>query len=216
MKWSEKAWDSIEPIYRKTLELPFIQELITGTLDREKFVFYIQQDSIYLSDYGKALTAVATGLTKPEHIEAFIGFAGESIQVENELHKMLFAELQADRKQTASPSCLLYTSFLLRQLNAPVEVMAAAVLPCFRIYKEVGDYILAHQAKGYNPYQAWIDAYGGDDFTESVRKATAICDELAENCTEEQRDRMTEAFITCSKMEWMFWDSAYRLEEWKI
>ncbi|MDR0394313.1 MAG: thiaminase II, partial [Tannerella sp.] len=56
MKWSEKAWDSIEPIYRKTLELPFIQELITGTLDREKFVFYIQQDSIYLSDYGKALT----------------------------------------------------------------------------------------------------------------------------------------------------------------
>lgn len=216
MKWSEKAWDAINPIYRKTLELPFIQELIAGTLERDKFVFYIQQDSLYLADYGKVLLAIASKLTNPEHIEAFIGFAGESISVENELHKMLFAELKADKKQTASPSCLLYTSYLLRQLNAPVEVMAAAVLPCFRIYKEVGDYILKHQAKGYNPYQAWIDAYGGDEFTESVKKASGICDELAERSTEEQRNLMTEAFVACSKMEWMFWESAYNMEQWKI
>jgi thiaminase/transcriptional activator TenA len=216
MKWSEKAWVSIEPIYRKTVELPFIKELMAGTLEREKFVFYIQQDSLYLSDYGKALMAVAAKLTEPKHVEAFIGFAGESIQVENELHKMLFAEFQADRQQTPSPSCLLYTSFLLRQLCEPVEVMAAAVLPCFRIYKEVGDYILSHQTKGDNPYQAWIDAYGGEEFTESVKKACGICDDLAEKCTPEQQHRMTDAFIACSKMEWMFWDSAYNLEQWKI
>ncbi|HCC51139.1 MAG TPA: thiaminase II, partial [Porphyromonadaceae bacterium] len=65
MKWSENAWDAIKPIYKKTLELPFIQELMNGTLDREKFVFYIQQDALYLSDYGKILTAIATKLTKP-------------------------------------------------------------------------------------------------------------------------------------------------------
>jgi thiaminase/transcriptional activator TenA len=56
MKWSDKAWKAIEPIYEKTVTLPFIQELTNGTLDREKFIFYIQQDAMYLSDYGSVIT----------------------------------------------------------------------------------------------------------------------------------------------------------------
>ena len=215
MKWSEKAWNSIKPVYKKTLDLPFIQELMNGTLPIEKFVFYIQQDAIYLSDYGRVLTAIATKLNKPEHIKAFIDFAGESIAVENELHKTFIAELN-NQKQVASPSCLLYTSFLLRQLNASIEVMVAAVLPCFWIYKEVGDYILTNQAKDNNPYQDWINTYGGEAYAQSVKTAIAICDELADKCTEKQQDAMMEAFMTCSKLEWMFWDSAYTLEQWKV
>ena len=216
MKWSENAWDAIKPIYKKTLELPFIRELMNGTLDREKFVFYIQQDALYLSDYGKILTAIATKLTKPAHIEAFIRFAGESMAVEKELHEAFFTELNAKEQQAPSPSCLLYTSFLLRQLNAPIEVMAAAVLPCFWIYKEVGDYILANQVKENNPYRAWINTYGGEEYARSVEKAIAICDELAGLCTAEQQRAMTEAFVMCSKLEWMFWDSAYNLEQWNV
>lgn len=216
MKWSENAWDAIKPIYKKTLELPFIQELMNGTLDREKFVFYIQQDALYLSDYGKILTAIATKLTNPAHIEAFIRFAGESMAVEKELHEAFFTELNAKEQQTPSPSCLLYTSFLLRQLNAPIEVMAAAVLPCFWIYKEVGDYILANQVKENNPYRAWINTYGGEEYARSVEKAIAICDELAGLCTAQQQRAMTEAFVMCSKLEWMFWDSAYNLEQWNV
>ena len=43
MKWSEKAWKAIEPIYEKTVTLPFIQELTNGKLDREKFIFYMHR-----------------------------------------------------------------------------------------------------------------------------------------------------------------------------
>ena len=216
MKWSKKAWEAIAPVYEEIVTLPFIEELINGTLDKEKFAFYIQQDTLYVSDYGKVLTAIATRLTKPEHVDAFIGFAGESVAAEKAFHQLFSAELGVEGAQTASPTCLLYTSYLYRQFNAPVEVMAAAVLPCFWIYKEVGDYILAHQTKENNPYQTWIDMYAGDEFAKSVERAIRICDELAEKCTEEQQNAMTEAFITCSKMEWMFWDSAYQLEQWKI
>lgn len=217
MKWSEKAWQAIEPIYQKTLKLPFIQELINGTLDKQKFLFYLQQDSLYLADYGKVLTGIATKLNNPAHISAFIGFAGETMTVENALHESFFTEFEITGKSEPSASCLLYTSFLLRQLaDAPVEVMAAAVLPCFWIYKEVGDYIIANQIKEDNPYRAWIDTYGGEEYEQSVLKAISICDELADACTKEQQKVMTEAFIMCSKLEWMFWDSAYNLEQWKI
>lgn len=117
----------------------------------------------------------------------------------------------------ASPSCLLYTSYLHKQLaHAPLEVALAAVLPCFWIYKKVGDYILENQIKGDNPYQSWIDTYGGDDFERSVSEAISICDEIAGQCTKAGQEAMTRAFVMCSKFEWMFWESAYREEQWKI
>lgn len=215
MKWSNRAWKAIEGIYQRTLDLPFIQELISGKLDKDRFNFYIQQDALYLADYGKVLTGIASRLSKPEHIQPFISFAGETMVVEKELHKSFLKVINT--KAEASPTCLLYTSYLLKQLaTAPVGVIVAAVLPCFWIYKEVGDYILEKQTKENNPYQAWIDTYGGDEYAASVKTAIDICNELAEKSTPEQQELMIEAFVMCSKLEWMFWDSAYHLEQWKI
>lgn len=215
MKWSEAAWNAAKPIYDSILQQPFINGLMDGSLDKEKFMFYIQQDALYLAEYGKVLTGIASKLRNPEHISAFIHFAGDTMVVEKALHATFLKGVP--KEDNMSPACLFYTSFLLKQLaNAPVEVIAAAVLPCFWIYKEVGDYILAHQTKGDNAYQDWIDTYGGEDFEKSVNHAISICDELADKCTNEQREAMTDAYIMCSKMEWLFWDSAYRLEEWPV
>lgn len=215
MKWSEKAWNSIQPIYNRIIELPFIQELMNGTLPYEKFTFYIQQDALYLAEYGKVLTGIASKLDDPRHIAAFIHFAGNSIVVENELHRSFVNEIATDVKP--SPSCLLYTSYLKSLLgNSPKEVICAGVLPCFWIYNEVGKYILAHQTVGENRYQSWINTYEGEEFTKSVLEAISICEELANTCTEEQQEAMTDAFVMCSKFEWMFWDSAYNIERWKI
>jgi thiaminase/transcriptional activator TenA len=217
MKWSEQAWNAAKPIYNKILEQPFIQGLIDGTLDREKFIFYIQQDALYLAEYGKVLTGIASKLSNPEHIEAFIHFAGDSIAVEKALHESFVSKITSTSKPEPSPGCLLYTSFLWRQLaSAPVEVIAAAVLPCFWIYKEVGDYILEHQVKGENPYQEWINTYGGEEFEQSVKTAISICDELADKCTPQQQQAMTDVYVMCSGMEWIFWDSAWRLEKWPV
>lgn len=217
MNWSQSAWNAARPIYEKILQHPFIQGLIDGSLDERKFVFYIQQDALYLSEYGKVLTGIASRLSDNRHIEAFTHFAGDAVAVERGLHESFLSRMGTNKKVEASPSCMLYSSFLLRQMAvAPVEVMAAAVLPCFWIYKEVGEYILAHQTKGENPYQSWIDTYGGEEFDESVKTAIAICDELAGQCTDAQRQAMTDAYVMCSKMEWMFWDSAWRLEEWRV
>lgn len=217
MKWSEKTWQSILPIYEKILQLPFIEELIQGSLPKEKFFFYLQQDAIYLADYGKVLSAIAAKLSKSEHSEAFLRFAADSIAVEKALHESFLKNIQPNHLIEASPSCLLYTSYLLRQLTvAPIESTVAAVLPCFWIYQEVGSYILSKQIKKNNPYQNWIDTYGGEDFANAVTCAITICDELAEQSTPAQQEAMTKTFLMASKFEWMFWDSAYNMETWKI
>ena len=95
-----------------------------------------------------------------------------------------------------------------------VEVAMAAVLPCFWVYKKVGDHIYSNQNKGKNPYQKWIDTYAGSEFGEIVDTAIKACDEVAKQCTADQRETMRDAFLTGCRLEWMFWDSAWRLEKW--
>ncbi len=129
-KWSDEAWQAALPVYRKIIQHPFVDALARGTLDNERFMFYLRQDSLYLARYSRALTHIASRLADKDHTAAFIRFASDGIAVEQALHESFLQGSVPDQKQI-SPACLLYTSLLGSQATAPVEVEAAAVLPCF-------------------------------------------------------------------------------------
>jgi thiaminase/transcriptional activator TenA len=44
----------------------------------------------------------------------------------------------------------------------------------------------------------------------------AATDEVAATASDSLRERMHAAFKRATQLEWMFWDSAYRLEEWPV
>lgn len=217
MKWSDRAHQLVQPIYHQILVHPFISQLTDGTLEQEKFIFYIRQDALYLAEYGKVLAGLAAKLQDSQHRNDFLRFAGETITVENVLHDSFLRQTDKDSPFEASPACLLYTSYLHKQLaSESVAVAAAAVLPCFWIYKDVGDYILQCQQKSANPYQDWIDTYGGEEYAGAVHKAIEICDTLAARSTAKEQETMSQVFAIGVRLEWMFWDSAWRLEQWRV
>ncbi len=215
MNWSENAWKSIENIYRDILEMTFIKELSTGTLDKDKFRFYIAQDALYLDHFGRTLALIGSKAHLIEDALAYMRFAENAIVVENALHESYFKEFEISEKGILQPVCHHYIHFT-RSTAAfePVEVAMAATLPCFWIYKEVGDYILNLEQQPGNPYQSWIDLYGGEDFAAAVKKAIEICNKAAENTTPNIRTRMNEAFITASRLEFQFWQAAYDVKKW--
>lgn len=215
MNWSDKTWQECTGIYNKILTMPFLTELIAGSLQLEKFKFYIEQDSNYLEKFGRTLSLIAARAHHTSHVLDFIRFAEGAIVVENALHAGYFADYDIQSKAPLSPACHYYTSFLLSTAALEqVEIAMAAVLPCFVIYKKAGDYILQQQKNPDNPYKKWIGAYAGEEFGELVKKAVSICDEAAETCTLQQQQAMTEAFNTACKLEWLFWNSAWNLEKW--
>ena len=217
MKWSEQAWKQVEDIFEKIIEMPFNQELMKGTLDVEKFKFYIGQDAIYLGAFSRALALVAARTSNNAVALHFIRFAEGAVVVEAALHENYFKKYGMPAVISASPSCQLYTQFLLTKAALDqVEVAIAAVLPCFWIYKKVGDHIFAHQHKDNNPFIDWISTYSGADFSQVVEQAIRICDEVAITCSTRQQQAMTEAFVTASKLEWMFWNSAWTMEQWPV
>lgn len=216
MNWSEQTWKAIEKHYESILDMPFIKELSEGTLPGGKFRFYMAQDSLYLEHFGRTLSLIASKIQNLPDVLAFMRFAENAIVVENALHESYFVDFGVTDKGVLEPACHHYIHFL-RSTAAfeSVEIAVAAVLPCFWIYREVGDYIYKHQNSVNNPYQKWIETYGGDEFSVAVDQAIAICDRLAENVTEENRKKMTEAFIMSSRMEFHFWEAAYELKTWK-
>jgi len=215
MKWTDKTWTQIEPIYQKIIKMPFIEELQRGTLPLEKFQFYMGQDSFYLENFARSLALIGARAHRVSHALDFIRFAEGAIVVEKALHDSYFKEFGLNQRGSIEPTTHHYINFL-KSTSAldQVEVAMAAVLPCFWIYQEVGDSIYKNQLSEDNPYQKWIDTYAGKEFKELVIKAKNICDSVAENCSPQQQERMTQAFVEASKLEFMFWDSAYQLKTW--
>lgn len=214
--WYEEINKKTEHILQQIKEHAFIKELMTGTLPKEIFYFYINQDAIYLSEYKKVLSEVGIKCSDENDTQFFLESAIGIIRVENALHQRFLGK----EKQTnlVSPTCELYISYLSRMANTKsIEEVLAAVLPCFTIYKQVGDYILENQTnKNDNLYQDWINTYGSEAFANSVNKAVKITNKHAETACPKTRKKMNEAFEKASKLEWMFWDSAYNKESWKI
>ncbi len=218
MSFTEEAWERISPLYAKILNMPFNQELGAGTLSRERFIHYMLQDAHYLIYFGKALAVTGARSANPDSMIQLIHSAEECVVVERALHEGFFKDFGIDADQAAatkpSPTCSHYIHYLLSTAyNASYEVSVATLLPCFWIYWKVGKHLLTI-ARPDNPYQAWIDTYADDEFADGVKKIIKTTDQLAAATTASMRVDMMEAFERASMLEWMFWDSAYRLETW--
>ena len=55
VSFTDELWLASKPIYSQTLEHPFVKGLSDGTLPRENFLFYLDQDVAYLHVFGDAL-----------------------------------------------------------------------------------------------------------------------------------------------------------------
>jgi thiaminase/transcriptional activator TenA len=218
--FSERAWDATGGLYRRILDLPFNRELAAGTLSQERFRFYMIQDALYLAEYARALAVCSAKAPDMEDIRFYAKAAETVVVVERALHGGFFEKfgISPDAAAAAepSPTCFGYTNFLLAvALKGGYAALTAAVLPCFRIYWEVGNHIAATTAPN-NPYQAWIDTYANPDFGEAVKTAEAIADRAAAVASPAAAEAMMSLYKRSAQFEWMFWDSAYRRESWPV
>jgi thiaminase/transcriptional activator TenA len=214
MKFTDKLWKNSVPIYEAIVHHPFNRELAEGTLSIERFVFYLQQDSLYLVDFCRALSILAGVSPDPGTLANFIRLTDKVIEGERGMQDEFFKIYGIKTPETQqSPACFAYTNYLIATATIrSYEEAVAAVLPCFWIYREVGQYIFKNAVRG-NPYRKWIDTYASEEFFASVDKAIDITDAAAQ-ASPHLQPKMEEAFEKAVRLEWMFWDSAYRREAW--
>jgi thiaminase (transcriptional activator TenA) len=214
------AWQRTERLRQAMAVLPFNAELAAGSLSPQRFQFYLVQDARYLVGFARALAVAAARATSTDDIAFFAGAARESIVVERSLHNGYFEKFGMTAADQAaietSPTCVAYTSFLLATAQTgSYPELVAALLPCFWIYQEVSTQILAAVRPGADhPYLAWLDTYADEGFAEAVRTCRQAVDAAAAATDQRTRDAMLAAFTRATEYEWLFWDSAYRMETW--
>lgn len=218
--FSQAAWRANADLYETIRTMPFNAGLAAGTLSAARFRHYIVQDAHYLVGFGRALGLAAAKAPDPDGIVLFARAAEEAVVVERALHEGFFRNYGIGPETFAatplSPACDHYLSYLLATAYAePYEVVVAALLPCFWVYREVGRDILGRAAPD-NPYRAWIDTYGGEDFAAAVDRVIAATDAAAAGASPTLVARMHRAFTHATRLEWMFWDGAWREAGWPV
>ncbi|HEY4041842.1 MAG TPA: thiaminase II [Rhodopila sp.] len=209
----DRAWQRTSELRAAIDNLPFNRELADGTLDPQRFRFYIQQDALYLDEYSRILAMAGVRGPDGATLRLFAESALEAVAVEQALHGQYLSEFGAQAVEP-SPDCLGYTSFLLATAyHEPWEILMAAVLPCFWIYWDVGNTI-ARKAAAENRYRAWINTYSDEAFGNAVRAVIVATDSAAAAASDRLGDRMMTAFIRSTQYEYLFWDGAYQLRRW--
>lgn len=209
MKLSEKLWEKNAHIYQRIIDHPFNNELANGTLDYDRFQFYMEQDSYYLVGFSRALAIIAARSGSIPFLQDFLHFAMGALVAERSLHASFLPTAYDFDSLKPSFACMTYVQLLLATAAlAPIEEAIAAVLPCFWIYREVGLHIASRTCPN-NPYQKWIDTYSSQDFIEATNLAISRMDEMAVQSTLQTQLLMERAFENSALLEWHFWDDAY-------
>lgn len=215
MTFTDDAWAATASIREAIYTMPFVRELGDGTLARDKFVYYMQQDALYLTDYSRSLSMLGASAATADEMEFWFASASGSLIAERALHARYVDVLDGS---TMAPTCRAYTAFLLSlHVNAGHAVAAAGVLPCFWIYADVGEHLLAAAGDlDKHPYGDWIAMYADEAFAAEVEKAQHYCNALASTVDEPTYAAMIDAFVTAARYEWMFWDAGWRQEPWPV
>jgi thiaminase/transcriptional activator TenA len=206
--YSARLWTLAKPIYEKTIEHPFLTGVADGSLPMEKFRYYMLQDAIYLGLYSKALSVLASKAPRDEWAMFFANGSINCIKTERKLHETYF-QPQDLKGVKIAPTNAAYTNHLLATVHAGSFAEGlAAVTPCYWIYAEAGKELKKRGSKS-NAYQRWIDQYAGEDFNAAVRQVLAMCDAVGP-----REPRFEELFVRSVRYEYLFWDMAWRLEDW--
>lgn len=218
MTFSEDAWQSVGDWFGAILDHPFLSALADGGLEEATFARYLVDDMHYLDGYARALATIASRAPDHDGIELFAGSAAAAIAAERQTHSAFLTPRGIGPESAEpTPTCRAYVGSLqVAAAYGPVEVAVAAVLPCFRVYGEVGRALLALQPGEHHPYAAWIHTYGSPEFDEAVRAAESYADRLAADATDARLNDMTRAYREATRFEWMFWDAAWRGEGWPV
>lgn len=205
---------AVADVMPKIYQHPFNQALANGSLAIEKFIFYLRQDALYLADFSKALALTATRLPHDHQRALFTQLATDALKAERDLQVTLLKKYSTPMPNIhqQSPSCFMYTNYLLRMAStSTAEEAVASLLPCFWVYQQVGQRALAQKIP-HNPYQAWIDLYSSHEFNHSVDLMIATVNELSAQASLQCKQKMLSAFRLATLCEWQFWQGAY-LEE---
>ena len=222
MAFSDEVERKAQPIRRAILAHPFVTGIGDGSLDVEKFKFYVRQDYLYLIEYSRVLALASARAPDLDTQGWFARLLHETLNTEMELHRSYCARLgiglQELEETQVAPTTVAYTNFLLNVAHqGSYPELVASFLPCQWGYWEIGDHLARLGEPDEAPlYAEWIRMYISPEYKALADWARSLADRLARDADAREVALMDQAYLTSLRYEYLFWDMAYKMEEWPV
>ena len=218
MTVTQRLYEAARTIWEACHAHPFVTGIGDGTLEVEKFRYFLLQDYLYLFDYARVFAWGVVKARSPELMRFFSANVDAILGGEMKIHRAYMARLGITEEQVfavrpALPN-LSYTNYMLSAAAAggPAEIVAA-ILACSWSYAEIGTRLAARPGALEHPfYGEWVQGYSSEEYQETNRALVERMDALAAGCSEEEYRRLEEIFVACSRYELGFWEMAWKLE----
>ncbi|MBV7272416.1 thiaminase II [Clostridiaceae bacterium UIB06] len=215
MKFSESLYENVKDIWESYYNHPFVKGIGDGTLEVDKFKFYMIQDYIYLLDYAKVY---ALGIVKADSEEVMQGFSSmvdSILNGEMSIHRSYMKRLgitaEEIKNTKASLDNISYTNYMLAvsQIGGLAEV-SVSLLACMWSYLEIGRNLSKNPgATEHEFYGEWISGYISKEYEECTKWLIDLVDNLGEDISDKEKKKLIEVFVNTSKYEYMFWEMSY-------
>ncbi|MDE6189692.1 MAG: hypothetical protein K2G37_05355 [Clostridia bacterium] len=192
----------------------FLEEMGKGTLDRQKFLDYIVQDSIYLRDYLKAFAMAMYKSDSLKQMQVFYSILGFVNDSENATRlKYLQDNGMTDddvEKIQRKPACKAYTQFLLDTAkDEEIPEILMAVMPCMLGYYYVFKSVLDRYPSVMQSYFApLVGDYTSEFYKQCCEYWTEYCNEICKGIEGERKEKLNKLFEEASAHELYFWQMA--------
>lgn len=221
MSFSAELRKEASPIFNAIFDHPFVQGIAKGNLQKEQLIHYVKQDFEYLNSFIRIYGVAVSKCETREEMDLFnqqISFILNSeIHPHNNFCEAAGVSYEDLQGYPLSPSSHHYIRHMLTVAHeGSLGEILAVLLPCPWTYWEIGKKLLNEvQPDPAHPFYEWIHFYGNR--TDSITtKFCARLDEWAEQATEKEKEKMKDHFLLSCQLEYMFWDMAYKLEEWPV
>jgi len=218
-RFTDRLYRLARPVWEAQHSHPLVRGIGDGSLDIEKFKFWVCQDYLFLIDYARLLALAVARAPDLDSMRRFADLVHGTLNVEMNLHQsyaaefgISTAELEAEEK---APTTRGYTDFLLRvaALDEFSELIAA-LLPCMWGFSDIGQRLAQDSGPVDDRYAKWIGMYSSEEFAELAVWCRALVDRVAAGLPDDTLRRMEDAFLTSSRYELLFWEMAWRQERW--
>jgi len=219
---SERLRVGVFSLWERQLHQPFVVALGDGSLAHDKFEFYIRQDALFLDVLTKTFGYAVTKTNDHEEMEQFGKLLLNTLLVEEELHRRYgerFGLTASEMLHTPmAPTNYAYTRHLLFiAATGTLPELLTAILPCAWIYADIGHHLIGNTSSApEHPYADWLATYSSQDYDAVGLWIREHLDRHTNSITPQQEARLHEIFLISTRYEWLFWDMAWRLEEWPI
>lgn len=208
-------WRAAAPDWQAYTHHPFVEGLRCGTLPRERFVFYLRQDYVFLIHFARAWALAAAKAATLAEMRAASATVHALVHHEMPLHVAICAREGIDAAALeATPEAdanLAYTRYVLEAgYSGDFLDLIAALAPCVLGYGEIG----ARLSGSGGPYAEWIETYGGAAYQAVCRDVGALIDAAlthrlgADWPALPRAHALSARFATATRLEARFWQMA--------